>query len=266
MIVRCKKFIDCLTKKEREGSSRLKKEKYYVVLAMVLESREGISIFLQPEGPNSLTWFDADGFEFSTDRIPTSWVKEIVEVYGRKVFTMLPQSWSYPSFFEDLDNEDHKAFALFRKEVIQMYREEGWKSRYDVEIEEFDEDKIICLAIDLGDIETAIQRIYNGANDEEAIKNLVKIGEVCRDLDQNHPEWAQRYPGFPFNFAYEIRNMLKNGYHKVDNTLLIKTLSIDLPELIKQLNLIYADYQSVFDKVATEYLMPRAKLNLNISK
>lgn len=39
--------------------------------------------------------------------------------------TVLPASWNYDSFFEDMENQDPKAIELFNKEVEQMYREEG---------------------------------------------------------------------------------------------------------------------------------------------
>lgn len=108
-----------------DSSPWLRKNKEYVVLAMNYFEGAGLDIYIQTEDHNEPRFISVSGFEFSNQNIPPSWVTVFSESYGRKTMTILPESWNYESFFEDMENQDLKAIELFNKEVKQMYQEEG---------------------------------------------------------------------------------------------------------------------------------------------
>lgn len=125
MKVLCRKIISPSGKDLGDNSPWLKLGKEYVVLAIVLAENSSMQIYIQTEDDHEPHFFSLPGFEFINQNIPALWITKIVEVHGRKVMSMLPASWNYESFFEDMENQDLKAIDLFNKEVEQMYREEG---------------------------------------------------------------------------------------------------------------------------------------------
>jgi hypothetical protein len=125
MKVICRKIISPATNEDLGDSSPwLKVGNEYIVLAIVLGPRFGISIVIQTEEDDEIGFMSANGFEFTDQHIPSSWIIEINEPYGEKVISMLPASWSYDSFFEDLDDQKPEAIALFNEEVEKIYQEE----------------------------------------------------------------------------------------------------------------------------------------------
>ncbi len=84
-----------------------------------------VHIYIQTEDYNEPGFISVNGFEFLNQQMPSSWITVFSESHGRKVMTMLPKSWNYDSFFEDMENQDPKAIELFNKEVEQIYKEEG---------------------------------------------------------------------------------------------------------------------------------------------
>ena len=94
-------------------------------MAIVLVENSGMQIYIQTEDNHEPHFFSLAGFEFINQNIPSLWITKIAEAHDPKVMTMLPASWNYESFFEDIENQDLKAIELFNKEVEQMYREEG---------------------------------------------------------------------------------------------------------------------------------------------
>lgn len=125
MKVKCQKVISPTGKDLGENSPWLKVGNEYVVLAIVLVEKSGFQIYIQTEHYDEPHFSSLIGFEFINQKFPSSWVTIFSESYGRKVMTVLPASWNYDSFFEDMENQDPKAIELFNKEVEQMYREEG---------------------------------------------------------------------------------------------------------------------------------------------
>ncbi|HEY2566621.1 MAG TPA: hypothetical protein VGH95_02775 [Candidatus Aquirickettsiella sp.] len=126
MKIICRKIISATTKKDLgESSPWLKIGKEYNVLAINLIEELGIEIFIQTEHFDEPKFFDIDGFEFIDQSIPSSWITKIGQVYHRKVMTMLPKSWNYESFFEDLGDENPDAMKLFTQEAELIYREAG---------------------------------------------------------------------------------------------------------------------------------------------
>ncbi len=126
MKVLCRKAISRTTKEDLgETSPWLQLGKEYVVLALNYEEKSGFDIYIQTEDHYEPRFMSLCGFEVLNQNIPSSWVTIIDEVYGRKVITMLPASWNYDDFFEDMEDQKPEAIALFNKEAEMMYREEG---------------------------------------------------------------------------------------------------------------------------------------------
>lgn len=125
MKVLCRKIISPTGKDLGEDSPWLKVGNEYVVLALIIVEGSGMQIYIQTEAQDEPYFFSLIGFEFINQNIPSLWITKITEAYDRKVMTMLPSSWDYESFFEDMNDQNPKAIALFNKEVEQIYREEG---------------------------------------------------------------------------------------------------------------------------------------------
>ena len=130
MIIKCNNVLSPATKENLgEKSPWLKKNQKYIALAMEYVEWGGWSVYLITDHHDEPGFFSMDGFEVISQKIPSSWittVEEIPEADGKKVITMLPASWNYPSFFEDIEDQDPRAIELYNKEVEIMYREEGW--------------------------------------------------------------------------------------------------------------------------------------------
>jgi len=124
MKVLCRKIISPSGKNLGENSPWLKLGNEYIVLAIMLVENTGMQIYIQTEDHDEPHFFNLAGFEFINRIIPSLWVTRITEANGRKVITMLPASWDYDNFFEDMENQNLKAIELFNKEVEQMYRED----------------------------------------------------------------------------------------------------------------------------------------------
>lgn len=104
MLVVCRKSIDCITKEDLGMSSPwLKVNQEYVVVAVSFGPQMVASIYIQTEQYNEPRFSPIDGFEILDQTIPSSWITVVREVYGHKVMTLLPASWNYDSFFEDID-------------------------------------------------------------------------------------------------------------------------------------------------------------------
>ncbi|MDR5745391.1 DUF86 domain-containing protein [Caballeronia sp. LZ029] len=94
---------------------------------------------------------------------------------------------------------------------------------------------------------TAIGRIarYTDALNEAAfsddelvqdavVRNIEVIGEACRNIRRYFPAFVTQHPEVPFQSAYEMRNALTHGYHKIDFGVVWVTVREDLPALGKQ--------------------------------
>jgi hypothetical protein len=126
MKVFSRKIISRTTGEDLADSSPwLRKNKEYIVLALNYFEGTGLDIYIQTEDHNEPRFISANGFEFINQKFPSSWVTVFSESHGRKIMTVLPASWNYHSFFEDMENQDPKAIELFNKEVEQIYCEEG---------------------------------------------------------------------------------------------------------------------------------------------
>jgi uncharacterized protein with HEPN domain len=78
----------------------------------------------------------------------------------------------------------------------------------------------------------------NFLNDEKTqdavVRNLEIIGEAANNILKGYPEFAEQYPDIPLLFAYEMRNVVSHGYHKVDFELVWNTVQMELSGLLTQ--------------------------------
>ena len=126
MKVLCRKIISRTTGEDLgESSPWLKKGNEYIVLAVNYFEDSGFDIYVQTEDHDEPRFISLNGFELVSQNKPSSWVTRFTESYDKKSMIMLPKSWDYDSFFEDMENQDPKATELFNKEVEQIYHEEG---------------------------------------------------------------------------------------------------------------------------------------------
>lgn len=125
MKVLCRKIISPTGKDLGKSSPWLKVANEYVVLAVIIIEGSGIQIYIQTEHHNEPHFSSLIGFEFINQNIPSSWITILREFNGRKGMIMLPGSWNYASFFEDIENQNPKAIELFKKEAEEIYRQEG---------------------------------------------------------------------------------------------------------------------------------------------
>ena len=127
MKVKCAKIISPTTKKDLgEHSPWLKRGKEYIVLALNWSSKFGMQIFIQTEQYNEPRFIFLDGFEIISQKIPVSWSTKTQEFGNQYIMTMQPQSWlSFNNFFDELDDENPEAVALFNKEAELIYKEEA---------------------------------------------------------------------------------------------------------------------------------------------
>jgi uncharacterized protein with HEPN domain len=99
----------------------------------------------------------------------------------------------------------------------------------------------------IGHVITAVGRVkrYTDGLDEAAfrdnefaqdavIRNIEVVGEACRNIRRHFPAFVAQHPEVPFQSAYEMRNALTHGYHKIDLGVVWVTIREDLPALGKQ--------------------------------
>jgi uncharacterized protein with HEPN domain len=72
--------------------------------------------------------------------------------------------------------------------------------------------------------------------DQDAvIRNFEVIGEACRNIDQNYPDFVAAHPELPIRSAYDMRNALSHGYFGVDLDIVWRAILHDLPSLKRNL-------------------------------
>jgi uncharacterized protein with HEPN domain len=73
---------------------------------------------------------------------------------------------------------------------------------------------------------------------DAVIRNLEIVGEACRNIERDHPDFAAGHPELPLAFAYEMRNALSHGYFRVELAIFLKSIETDLPKLYAQVEAI----------------------------
>ena len=66
---------------------------------------------------------------------------------------------------------------------------------------------------------------------DAVVRNFEIIGEACNKYHKKHPDFASQPAEVPWILAYEMRNALAHGYHKVDFEIVWKTIHTNLPVL-----------------------------------
>lgn len=124
MKILCRKIFSSATGKNLGLETQsLKVGNEYTVLSMSYVRHEGILVSFQREN-GTPALFHLRGFEITSDYIPSSWITEVEEFNNYKYISMLPSSWNYESFFDDLENEEEHAMKLFHEEAQKIYDEE----------------------------------------------------------------------------------------------------------------------------------------------
>lgn len=103
-------------------------------------------------------------------------------------------------------------------------------------------DKNVRAAEYLGHVLQAIERIGRFTEDvdeagflrndliqDAVIRNFEIIGEACRNVVRHCPDFVAAHPQLPLLDAYEMRNALAHGYHRVDLELVWKAIESSLP-------------------------------------
>lgn len=81
---------------------------------------------------------------------------------------------------------------------------------------------------------TELSFLEDEKTQDAVVRNLEIIGEASNNVLKGHPKFTKQYPEIPLLFAYEMRNAVAHGYHKVDFELVWRTIQIELPGLLKQ--------------------------------
>ena len=126
MKVKCRKIISPISKEDLgEQSSWLKRNNEYVVLALAINSKFGMEIYIQTEHHNEPAAFSIEGFEIISQLIPSNWAMISKNVGDESFVKYIPKSWDYEEFFEEIADEKPIALDLFHQEARKIYAEEG---------------------------------------------------------------------------------------------------------------------------------------------
>jgi len=82
---------------------------------------------------------------------------------------------------------------------------------------------------------TEVMFLGDEKTQDAVIRNFEVIGEACNNVSKKYPEFAAQNAEVPWGFAYEMRNSLAHGYHKVDFEIVWKTIHTDLHLLLAQI-------------------------------
>jgi hypothetical protein len=124
MIIKCVKFVSETTKKELSSSPWLTINKKYVVLTVKVKPSKGISVIIYSDHYGEPIFSSLDGFEIISQHIPSNWAPKMDE---NGIYYLMPKSWMYEEFFEEVEDEKPHAVELFKKEATIIYQEEGWE-------------------------------------------------------------------------------------------------------------------------------------------
>lgn len=58
--------------------------------------------------------------------------------------------------------------------------------------------------------------LQNQMVQDAVIRNVEIIGEVARNIEKHHPEFAGQHPDIPWEDMYLMRNRVSHGYFSVD--------------------------------------------------
>lgn len=69
---------------------------------------------------------------------------------------------------------------------------------------------------------------------DAVIRNLEIVGEACRNIQRDCPDFAKAHSELPLSAAYQMRNAVAHGYFQVDLAVVWTTTKTDLPALKNQ--------------------------------
>jgi hypothetical protein len=125
MLIKCNKIISPVTKEDLGHKSPwLTKGREYVVLALNFSSKSGIEVCIQTDHYNEPRYIALDGFEILSQCIPSNWVTFTKNIGNETFVDMLPQSWSYDGFFDELEDQNKTAIDVFNIEADIIYHQE----------------------------------------------------------------------------------------------------------------------------------------------
>jgi uncharacterized protein with HEPN domain len=83
--------------------------------------------------------------------------------------------------------------------------------------------------------------LKNALIQDAVIRNLEILGEASKNLVRYHTAFVTKYSDVPWEDMYWMRNRVSHGYFSIDFEIIWKTLKQDLPELQKQIQIIYEE-------------------------
>lgn len=123
MKVKCIKVISQTTGEDLGEENGYSRGKEYVVLALRIRPKWGISICLLEDEDNSPFYCNLTGFEVISQSFPDNWLSRIDE---SGITEIMPQSWcNDPDFLEKVEDGVQDAVDLFYEEAAATYRHEG---------------------------------------------------------------------------------------------------------------------------------------------
>lgn len=126
MIVLFREFIASGNDVIDNKNSSIPIGKKCVVFAIRYKAEKGFDVFIQPNEAQPPDFFSVLGFEFLSKKFPDSWVMTVGGDKGKEKVMMIPNSWNYDTFFEDLKNEKLEAVDLFKQEIKDIFAEETY--------------------------------------------------------------------------------------------------------------------------------------------
>lgn len=83
--------------------------------------------------------------------------------------------------------------------------------------------------------------LKNALIQDAVIRNLEILGEASKNLVRYHTAFVTKYSDVPWEDMYWMRNRVSHGYFSIDFEIIWKTLKQDLPELQKQIQIVYEE-------------------------
>lgn len=122
MKLKCNKIISPATGKVLTESPWLHVGGEYIILAIKVTPLGGIKVCFQSDHYNEPMFSTLIGFEVISQHLPSNWTTKMNE---NNVYYMMPESWMYDDFFEELEDEKPKAIDIFNREAEIIYHEEN---------------------------------------------------------------------------------------------------------------------------------------------
>ena len=100
--------------------------KSYVVLAVKFTLKAGVFVLIHSDNYGVPIFINLLGFEVESKLIPPSW--DTVNYYGD--IYMMPKSWMYEAFLDEVEERVPEAIDLFYLEAKKMNQQEGFSLKF----------------------------------------------------------------------------------------------------------------------------------------